>query len=149
MEVQKCKNKEASVSFKSLVICNISGKDLVMRKGSIAIFTPLFCSFKGGGVYVRKSRYISDQAVANNTGLVRHGSCYRCIEFEIYCASNSSSFVTLVLPNGREISGTTPSEINYQSRTSSFQQRGIYTCRMNDSNGHPVDMSVGVYTSFR
>lgn len=100
-------------------------------------------SFKGVGLYVTYSRYILERPVANNTVLVLRG-CYRCTVLDIYCASNSSYRPSIILPNGHNTRRVSY-EIYNGRYTSYYGKIGIYTCRMTDSNGLPVDISVGVY----
>ena len=111
-------------------------------------------------MYVERSRHISNQAVPNNTALIlsreRH-TYFRRVSFYIvrfYCFSNASdSSPTIVLPRGREYTtnsyyGVRPvqqSGIYLSFKREYRPDTGIYTCRMTDSNGHVVDMSVGIY----
>lgn len=104
-------------------------------------------SSKGGGLYVTSSQFVSERPVANNTVLLLRG-CYRCTVLDIYCASNSSYRPSIILPNGLN-TGRDNYEIYNGRYTNYFGKLGIYTCRMTDSNGLPVDMSVGVYEYFR
>ncbi len=70
---------------------------------------------------------------------------------DIYCMSNSSSYLTgsLMTPNGSALSHTSCGigcyrvYSNSSSLSSSYQ--GIYTCRIADSRGISLDVNFGIY----
>ena len=124
------------------------------------------------GVYVTTS-YVphSSSSLPNNsivttyTGYVSYYSTYRRLAF--YCCSNSTSgyFSSFVGLNGNSYSGRISIErfsssssyagcmylyldelryYSFQNVLSSYEQ-GIYTCRMPDSTGRIIELSVGIY----
>ena len=126
----------------------------------LVIINSIIIATSGAGIYVERSGTISNQAVANNTALMIR-DCYRCRDrLNFYCYSNTThaSPPTIVLPDGRAISSGTsyynyvidpvhPSGIRFRGYTTSTPSSGIYTCRMPDSHGGIMEMSIGGYSS--
>ena len=125
-----------------------------------------------GGVYVTTSYVpLSSSSLPNNsiittyTGSVGYHSTYRRLAF--YCCSNSTSgyFSSFVGPDGYSYSGrisierfSSPSSYagcmylyldklrnSFSQNVLSTGEQGIYTCRMPDSAGRIIELSVGIY----
>ena len=126
----------------------------------------------GAGVYVGVSQlsYSSlslpnNSIITRNTGSVDYYSTYRRMAF--YCCSTSTSGYTgsFIGLNGNSYSGRitvqhyNSSHIHagciylfldkvyrsYSQNYLSASEQGIYTCRMADSTGRNIDVSVGIY----
>ena len=109
----------------------------------------IFSSHSGGGIYVELSKHNTFEAVANNTAQIAalqnvfiNFYSYPRYRFNFLCSTNASiNSGSIVLPNGTALPG-----LYFKYDGSSHPPTGIYTCQMRDSNGFPVDMSVGVNT---
>ena len=126
----------------------------------------------GAGIYVTTSQlsYSSsslpnNSIITSNTDSFGYWSSYTRMEF--YCCSNSTSGSTgtFIGVNGNSYSGNINIErYSYSSSTAgcmrlylhksyrsssqyylSSSEQGIYTCRMPDSAGRNIDVSVGIY----
>ena len=126
----------------------------------------------GAGIYVSSGQLsYSSSSLPNNsiitiyTGYVGYSSTYRRLAF--YCCSNSTSGYTgsFLGLNGNSYSGRiTVQDYNsshihagciylyldklgnsYSQNWLSSSEQGIYTCRMPDSTGRNIDVSVGIY----
>lgn len=114
--------------------------------------------YTGAGIFVEESQDIRLRGVANNTAL-RWSYDY---QLDIYCYSNSTEDqpASIVLPSGEEyfsrsgyrqfvVQQLNPSGLRLHNpnnyRISRY--RGIYTCRMLDSDGKMLEMSFGLYSS--
>ena len=111
--------------------------------------------YTGAEMYVAHSLNYSGVIVANNS-LVFPSYCYNC-KTEFYCYSNStfSDVGEVIFPDGsvhhtKPVYGTEynverleHSGIHIQLRNS--QAQGIYTCRLPDSSGNVLDISIGLY----
>ncbi len=108
--------------------------------------------FTGGGIYARSSYYSNSIAMANNSALVWKPSTSSYLEMDIYCMSNSSSSSTgsvIRTPRGNPLSASSCGVGCYRMYSSSpslsSTYRGIYTCRIADSNGVYLDINFGIY----
>ena len=122
----------------------------------------------GAGIYVTNSQLsYSSSSLPNNSIItspaVQNVSSH---QFAFYCCSNSNtsgSTGTFIGLDGNSYSGTINVEHYSSSHSyagcmylylpgryyfqnySSFNEQGIYTCRMPDSAGRNIDVSVGLY----
>ena len=118
----------------------------------------------GAGIYVTNSQLsYSSSSLPNNSIIASYagfvGYRYRD-QMEFYCCSNSTtSGSTFIGLNGNPYSGRISIE-RYSSSSSytgcmrlylygrhglSTSEQGIYTCRMPDSTGRNINVSVGIY----
>lgn len=111
----------------------------------------------GAEIYVAHSLNYSGVTVANNSLIVHHPpSCHSC-KTEFYCYSNStfSNVGEVIFPDG-SVHHTNPvrgtdyyverlkhSGIHIQVHNLNAQ--GIYTCKLPDSSGSILDVSIGLY----
>ncbi len=108
--------------------------------------------FTGGGIYARSSYYSNSIAMANNSALVWKSYSSYSYEMDIHCMSNSTSSSTgsvIRTPYGNPLSATSCGVGCYRMYSSSSSlsssHRGIYTCRIADSNGVYLDINFGIY----
>ena len=113
-------------------------------------------------VYVIQSEYINNAAVSNNTA-IKH-LCRTC-HLAFYCYSNStvtSSSALITFPNNEVVSDRSASYYNrlsvqrvapsgitltytYYYNDYNRLTSGIYTCKIPDSLGIPIELSIGLY----
>ncbi len=111
-----------------------------------------FFVLTGGGIYARSSLYSNNIAMANNSALFWKSSSTYSYEMDIYCMSNSTSSYTGSVIRTPYSNGLSASSCGvgcyrmYSSSSSlSSSYRGIYTCRISDSNGVYLDINFGIY----
>ena len=114
----------------------------------------------GAGIYVSTSPLYSSSPLPNNN-IITSSSSY-IPQMGFYCCSNSTSGYTgtFIGLNGNSHSGKFSVEhysssssragcmyiyLRYYSGHLYSSEQGIYTCRMPDSAGRNIDVSVGIY----
>ena len=114
----------------------------------------------GSGMYVQRSYYIRNRAVANNSLIVRGTSSLYYINVHCYSNSTLGNTAYFRFPDGvRQYSSSSYNyyrigQLSYTgvsiSRySSSYYPRiyGIFTCEVPDSRGITVETSIGIYSS--
>ena len=126
--------------------------------------------YAGAGIYVthselsyRSSSLPNNSIILADTGYVSRYSSHTRMSF--YCCSNHTTYGTFIGLNGNAYSGgiridryhfthryagcmylsLTKQYYSYSQNTLGTSEQGIYTCRMPDTTGRNIDVSVGIY----
>ncbi len=105
-------------------------------------------------MYAVYSQYSNSVPLSNNSAIAWQGSYYTT--FSLYCmsnASNTSAYLIYHKNSGNHLvfhpnCGTGCYELSYYGyygSSLSSSDQGIYTCRIQDSRGIYLDVSVGIY----
>ena len=91
-----------------------------------------------------------------NNDMITYDSRSRIIDFICYSDSSDSDDWYIILPNNtqynksQQVRRISPSGIQFQNNNARLRvNTGIYTCRLQDSNGKNIDFNLGVYTYAR
>ena len=111
----------------------------------------------GSGIYVERSRYIRNQAVTNNSLIVRGTSSSYYLNAHCYSNSTMGRTAYFRFPDGSLRSSDSDhydysiSQLSYTGvqiyRRSREDIFGIFTCKVPDSRGITVETSIGIYAS--